>query len=41
MPFSQANHKSALEHSEFVTDAVKELLKIPVCDISGKSATHL
>ena len=25
--FSQANHKSALEHSEFVTEAVKELLK--------------
>ena len=26
MPFIQANHKSALEHSQFVTDVVKELL---------------
>ena len=25
--FSQANHKSALEHSEFVTEAINELLK--------------
>ena len=38
--FIQTNHKSALDHSEFVTEAVNKLLKYQ-CDRSGKAATHL
>ena len=40
IPFIQANHKSALDHSEFNTEAVKDLLKYQ-CVIEVARQPHI